>query len=71
MVIASGVGCVMVKWSYDYAVFSVAAREETIALKIPTIYFQAALLVGLSMMVIYFIVEAVGLIRQGYSSRTK
>jgi len=48
---------VMVVWSYKYLLWSIARNELTPSLKIPTAYFQVAILVGAVLMFIYFIKE--------------
>ena len=49
----------MIAWSYRYVQWSVAGNEVTPGLRIPTVYFQSAILVGAVLLFIYFIKELV------------
>ena len=49
----------MIVWSYRYVLWSMSKHEVTPSLKIPTVYFQSAILVGAVLMFIYFIKELV------------
>lgn len=53
----------LVAWSYNYVLWSMAKHEVTPSLHIPTVYFQAAILVGAILMLLFFIREVIGKIR--------
>lgn len=53
----------MVKWSYGYIHWSLVKKEVTPTLQVPTVIFQAAILVGAVFMIFYFIRETLELLR--------
>lgn len=50
---------VMIVWSYKYVLWSLAKHEVTPGLRIPTVYFQSAILFGAVLLFTYFIKELV------------
>jgi len=59
----------MTAWSYGYVKWSILKHEVTPTLQIPTVLFQISILIGAALMVIYFFVEFLDLIRQTYRPR--
>ena len=49
----------MAVWSYDYVKWSLSRHEVTPSLHIPTVYFQAAILVGAVLLFVFFLKELV------------
>lgn len=49
----------MIVWSYNYVKWSISRHEVTPSLHIPTVYFQAAILVGAILLFVFFIKELV------------
>lgn len=49
----------MAVWSYDYVRWSLSRHEVTPSLHIPTVYFQAAILVGAVLLFVFFLKELV------------
>ncbi len=62
--IAVIVASYMMAWSFGYIKWSLMKHEITPTLQIPTVIFQMSILVGAILMVIYFIVEFIDLVRQ-------
>lgn len=60
-IVVSGV---MVAWSYKYVLWSLAKHEVTPGLRMPTAYFQSAILLGAVLMFIYFGKELVNRFRR-------
>lgn len=63
--VSTAMSVVFAKWSWDFCVESVRMKETTPTQGVPMIYFQAALLVGAVLMIVYFTWETVD-----YSRRT-
>ena len=54
----------MTAWSYEYLCWSITHHEIMEALGWPTVYFQVPIFIAAILMVIYFVVEAIGLSRE-------
>jgi len=67
--VAVFVSSYMMMWSYGYVKWSIMKHEVTPTLQIPTVLFQISILIGAAMMVIYFFVEFLDMIRQTYQLR--
>lgn len=68
--LATAIGAVvagyMVWWSYGYIKWSIMKHEVTPTLQVPTVFFQAAILIGAVIMVAYFLREAFDLAMRAY-----
>lgn len=67
--IALVVACYMTVWSFGYIKWSIMKHEITPTLQIPTAIFQSSILIGAALMVLYFFVELIDLVRQTFGSR--
>jgi len=60
------VAAIMTQWSYKFIAWSISMNERTPVYQVPFVYFEAALLVGSFLMVIYFLMELIDHIRKVY-----